>query len=201
MMVVPAQAAYAADGCGDDWYKGSDGYLEKDGPWDGAGARNAWVYHSGRVRFCTQNDFIGDDNNRRALIGYPSDSYPFESWVMKNGNYSKFCVRQTIKAQITGVKSSESWTISGSVSKSSPSVSASYSSTSDTLTVTVAKTGTCSTTANQIIARTSGIEITGTSDDSAEVQWVELNTQLSIEYWVNGTKHVDNHNLTEKDYS
>lgn len=201
MIVVPAQTAAASDGCGDDWYKGSDGYLEKDGPWDGAGPRNAWVYHTGRVRFCTQNDFIGDDDNRRALIGYPSDSYPFQSQVMKNGTYTKFCVRQTIKAQITGVKTSESWSISGSVSKGDPSVSASYSSSSETVTITVAKTGTCAAGANQIIARTSGIVITGTSDDSAEVQWVELNTQLTIEYWNNGTKHVDNHNLTEKDYS
>jgi hypothetical protein len=80
-------------------------------------------------------------------------------------------------------------------------VSASYSATYDTLTVTVAKTATCSTSANQIIARTSGITITGTSDDSAEVQWVELTTRLNVEYWVNGTKYVQNHYLTEKDYS
>ncbi|NEA34979.1 hypothetical protein [Streptomyces sp. SID13031] len=201
MIVVPMEAAYAADGCGDDWYKGSDGYLEKDEPWQGAGSHNAWLYHSGRVRFCTQDDFIGDDDNRRALIGYPSDSYPFESQIMKNGTYTKFCVRQTIKANITGVKSSESWTISGSVSKGDPSVSASYSATYDTLTVTVAKTATCSTSASQIIARTSGITVTGTSDDSAEVQWVELTTQLTMEYWVNGTKYVQNHSMTEKDYS
>lgn len=43
--------------------------------------------------------------------------------------------------------------------------------------------------------------ITGTCDDSAEVQWAELNIQLTIGYWNNGTKHVDNHDLTEKDYS
>jgi hypothetical protein len=200
-ILVPMQAAYASDGCGDDWYKGSDGYLEKDDPWQGAGSHNAWIYHSGRVRFCTQNDFIGDDDNRRALIGYPSDSYPFESWIMKNGNYAKFCVSQTIKVYITGVKSSESWTISGTVSKSSPSVSASYSATYDNLTVTVAKTATCAANADQIIARTSGITVTGTSDDSAEIQWVELTTRLNIEYWVHGTKYVQNHSLVEKDYS
>jgi len=200
-ILVPMEAAYAADGCGDDWYKGSDGYLEKDGPWEGEGARNAWVYHAGRVRFCTQNDFIGDDNNRRALIGYPSDPYAFESQITKNGGYSKFCVKQTIKVNITGVKSSESWTISGTVSKGDPSVSASYTSSTETLTVTVAKTATCGPNANGITARTSGITVTGTSDNSAEIQWVELTTQLNIEYSANGTKHVANHSLVEKDYS
>ena len=94
--------------------QGSDGYLTKDSPWSGAGYHNAWIYHSGRVRFCTDNDTFNDDENRRVLIGYPSHSYPFESWVVKNGNYTKFCVRQTVKAHITGIKSSESWTIGGS---------------------------------------------------------------------------------------
>ena len=102
--LVPTQAAYASDGCGSGWYKESDGYLTKDSSWSGAGYHNAWIYHSGRVRFCTDNDTFNDDENRRALIGYPSDSYPFESWVDKNGNYTKFCVRQTVKAHMSGIK-------------------------------------------------------------------------------------------------
>jgi len=67
---------------------GADGYLTKDQKW-AAGTRNAWTYHSGRVRYCTENDTFNDDERRRALIGYPQSSYPFESagdrlagWVM-----------------------------------------------------------------------------------------------------------------------
>lgn len=198
--LVPVQSASASDGCGSGWYKESDGYLTKDAPWTGAGYHNAWIYHSGRVRFCTDNDTFNDDENRRALIGYPSDSYPFESWVDKNGNYAKFCVRQTIKAHMSGIKSSDSWSISGTVSKSDPSVSASYSATYDTLTVTVAKTATCGADANRIIARTSGITVTA-DDESGKVDWVQLTTNLTIEYWVNGTKYVENPHLVENDYS
>ena len=199
-LLVPTQSAHAADGCGDGWYKASDGYLTKDAGWQGAGYHNAWVYHSGRVRFCTDNDTFNDDENRRALIGYPSDSYPFESWVDKNGNYAKFCVRQIIKAHMTGIKSSDSWSISGTVSKDSPSVSFSYSATYDTLTVTVARTATCGPDADRIIARTSGITITA-DNESGKVDWVQLTTRLDMEYWVNGTKHVDNFNVVENDYS
>jgi hypothetical protein len=199
-LLVPTQAAYASDGCGSGWYKESDGYLTKDGSWNGAGYHNAWIYHSGRVRFCTDNDTFNDDENRRALIGYPSDSYPFESWVDKNGNYSKFCVRQTVKAHMSGIKSSDSWSIGGSVSKDSVGVDASYSATYDTLTVSVAKTATCSTDANRIIARTSGITVTA-DDESGKVDWVQLTTRLTMEYWVNGTKYVDSHSLVENDYS
>jgi hypothetical protein len=195
--LVPTQVAYAADGCGDGWFKQSDGYLTKDGPWQGAGSRNAWIYHSGRVRFCTDNDTFDNDENRRALIGYPSDSYPFESWVFKNGNYSKFCVRQTIRAHMTGIKSSDSWSISGA---SDGTVSVSYSATYDTLTVTVAKTATCGPDKNQIIARTSGITVTA-DNESGKVDWVQLTTRLTMEYSVNGTKHVASHSLVEHDYS
>ncbi|WP_182376257.1 hypothetical protein [Nocardioides sp. WS12] len=199
-LLVPAQAAYAADGCGEGWFKQSDGYLEKDDPWQGTGSHNAWIYHSGKVRFCTDDDTFNNDENRRALIGYPSDSYPFESWVFKNGTYTKFCVKQTVKAHMTGIESSTSWTLGGSVSKSSAGVSYSYSATYDTLTLTVAKTATCSTSASQIVARTSGITLTA-DDETGVVDWVQLTTTLTTEYWVNGTKYVQNHSLVENDYS
>jgi len=199
-LLVPAQAAYAADGCGEGWFKQSDGYLEKDDPWQGAGSHNAWIYHSGKVRFCTDDDTFNNDENRRALIGYPSDSYPFESWVFKNGTYTKFCVKQTVKAHMSGIESSTSWTLSGSVSKSSAGVSYSYSATYDTLTLTVAKTATCSTSASQIIARTSGITLTA-DDETGVVDWVQLTTTLNTEYWVSGVKYVQNHSLVENDYS
>ena len=102
-LLVPTQTANAADGCGSGWYKGSDGYLTKDDPWVGAGNHNAWIYHSGRVRFCNDNDTFNDDENRRVLIGYPQSSYPFQSQIMKNGRYAKFCVRQVVKAHLTGI--------------------------------------------------------------------------------------------------
>ncbi|HEY9289787.1 MAG TPA: hypothetical protein VIP98_00770 [Microlunatus sp.] len=200
MLVVPAPAASAADGCGSGWYKESDGYLTKESHWQGAGSHNATIYHSGRVRFCTENDTFNDDENRRALIGYPSDSYPFESWIFKNGAYTKFCVRQTTQVHMTGIKSSDSWSISGTVSKSSPSVSVSYSATYDTMTVTVAKAAACGPTARQIIARTSGITVTA-DNESGKVDWARLTTRLTMVYSINGTKYVQSHSLVENDYS
>lgn len=197
--LMPTHAAQASDGCGSGWYKESDGYLTKENFWDGPGARNAWTYHSGRVRFCTDNDTFNDDENRRALIGYPSDSYPFESWVIKNGSYAKFCVKQTVRAHMTGIKSSDSWSIGGNVSKGDAGVNASYSATYDTLTVSVGKTATCAGNADQI-NRVSGITLTA-SDESGEIQWVELTTKLTMTYWVNGTKHTVSHSVTERDNS
>ncbi len=203
-LVVPMQAAYAADGCGDGWFKQSDGYLTRDDQWDGAGYHSPHIWHSGRVRFCTDDDTWNNDEKRRALIGYPSDSYPFESWVFKYGNYSKFCVRQTIKAHMSGIKSSESWGISGTVSKDSASVSFSYSATYDTVTVTVAKTATCGADKDQIIAQTSGITLTA-DNETGKVEWVQLTTQLTtqltMEYSYNGAKYAVNHSLVENDYS
>lgn len=199
-LLLPAHSASAADGCGDGWFKQSDGYLTKDAGWQGAGSRTAHIYHTGRVRFCTENDPINNDENRRALIGYPSDTYPFESMVDKTGNFAKFCVEQTIKAHMSGIKSSNSWTISGSFSKGDPEVSSSYDSTTETLTVKIAKTGTCGANANRITARTSNITLTA-DDESGKVNWVQLTTKLDIEYNSNGTKHVDNFNLVENDYS
>ena len=77
---------------------------------------------------------------------------------------------------------------------------ASYSATYDTLTVTVGRTRTCGPDVNQIIARTSGITITG-SDESGKVTWVQLTTNLTMVYRVQGTKYVDSHSLVENDYS
>ncbi len=111
-----------------------------------------------------------------------------------------FCVRQTIKAHMSGIKSSESWDISGTVSKDSASVSASYSATYDTLTVTVAKTATCAADKDQIIAQTSGIVVTA-DNETGKVEWVQLTTQLTMEYSYNGAKYVVNHSLVENDYS
>lgn len=199
-LLMPTQAAYASDGCGDGWYKESDGYLTRSHEWQGSGNRSAWIYHSGRVRFCTENDTFNDDENRRALIGYPSDSYPFESWVDKWGNYSKFCVKQTIQAHMTGIKSSDSWTIGGSVTKEGPGVSFTYSATYDTVTVTVARTATCGADVSRIIARTSGITVTA-DNETGKVDWVSLTTTLTAEYTINGTKYSDNHSVTEHDYS
>jgi hypothetical protein len=198
--LVPAQPAYAADGCGDGWFKQSDGYLTKDDPWSGYGSRNAWIYHSGRVRFCTDDDTFNNDENRRALIGYPSDSYPFMSEVRKNGSYAQFCVDQTIRVHMTGIHSSDSWSISGSVSKGDPGVSASYSSTYNTVTVTVGRNATCAPNADRITARTSGIMVTA-DNESGEVEWVQLTTKIRAVYWVNGNKHSDVHSLVEHDYS
>ncbi len=200
LLLVPAQAAYAADGCGSGYFKQSDGYLEKNVNWTGAGSHNASIWHSGRVRFCTEDDPLNNDENRRALIGYPSDSYPFESWVFKNGSYTKFCVKQAVVAHMSGIESSTSWSIGGSVSKDSASVDWSYSATYDTLNVTVAKAATCSTSASQIIARTSGVTVTA-DDETGSVDWVRLTTTLTIEYWVGSVKYVDSHALVEYDYS
>ena len=61
-VLVPGQA-YAEDGCGSDYFKHSDGYLTADQHWTQSG-RSAWIYHSGRVRFCTQNDPLNDDERR-----------------------------------------------------------------------------------------------------------------------------------------
>lgn len=199
-VVLPAQSASAADGCGSDYFKESFGYLTADGPWQGAGGRNAWIYHAGKVVFCTQDDTWNDDENRRAVIGYPQSTYSFQSQVLKNGSYASFCVKQTIRAHMTGIKTSEAWDLGGSVSKDGPGVSASWSATYDTVTVSIAKTKVCGASARQIIAETSGIVVTA-SDESGKVEWVELTTQITGQYTVNGIKYGINHSLQEKDYS
>jgi hypothetical protein len=198
-VLLPAQAQ-AADGCGEGWYKYGDGYLEKDQHWSQSG-RSAWIYHSGRVRFCTENDTFNDDERRRALIGYPASDYPFESWVIKGSNYRSFCVSQKVVIHMTGIETSSSWTLGGSISKSDPSVGFSYSSSSDTVTVTVNRSGAKACSApNDVIARTSGITATA-QNESGRVDWVELVTTISGSYSLNGTVVGFSHTLSEKDYS
>jgi hypothetical protein len=199
-LLVPVQGAYAADGCGEGWFKQSDGYLTKDALWQGLGAHNAWVYHSGRVRFCTDNDTFNNDENRRALIGYPSADYPFQSEIRKNGPYARFCVRQVIEAHMTGITTSTSWSIGGSFSKSDPEVSWSYSSTSNSLTARVAKNAECGPDVNRILARTSGITVTA-ENDSGRIPWVRLITNISAHYRFQGAKVSDNFTLSEYDNS
>lgn len=197
---VVSAPAYASDGCGSDYYKHSDGYLTHDQHWSQSG-RSAWIYHSGRVRWCTQNDWLNDDERRRAVIGYPSSSYPFESWVIKGSNYRDFCVRQKIRIHMTGIKTSSSWSLGGSVSTTGPGVSSTYSSSTDTVTVVVNRSGAkaCSAT-NNVIARTSGIIATA-QDESGKVDWVELQTTISGHYVVSGTVVGFSHTFSEKDYS
>ncbi|HEV2888392.1 MAG TPA: hypothetical protein VGX49_15880 [Jatrophihabitans sp.] len=199
-LLVPAPAAYAADGCGDGWYKESDGYLTRSHLWEGEGNRSAWIYHSGRVRFCTENDPFNDDENRKAIIGYTSDSYPFESRVDKWGNYSKFCVRQTIQARMTGIQTGQSWGLGGSYSKGDPGVSFEYSTTTETGTLTIARTRVCNDDIDRIVARVSGIIVTA-DNESGKIEWVSLTTTITAEYTINGTLYSDNHSVTEHDYS
>lgn len=202
LLALPASPANAASGCGSGWYRESDRYMKNDGGWTGHGYRNAHIWHGGIVRFCTQNDTIADDHNRRVLIGYPSDWSALESDVDKNGRYSQFCVRQIIKVYMTGVKTSESWSIGGSIAgKKSAGVSADYNATYDNMVVRVARASTCSASAKSIVVSTGGVVVTGTSDDSAEIRWVELTTRLDMVYWINGTKYVKNYSLTKKAYA
>lgn len=197
-VLVPAPA-YASDGCGSGWYKYGDGYLTKEQQWV-SGSRSAWIYHSGRVRFCTENDTWNDDERRRALIGYPEDSYPFESWIFKYGGYSSFCVKQTVKIHMSGIESSSSWSLGGSVSKDGAGVSFSYSSSSDELTVTVPGARVCGADKAQLIARTSGIVATA-QNESGHIEWVELVTNLSGSYNSGGAKIGFSHTVTERDYA
>jgi hypothetical protein len=199
MLLVPTQPAYAADGCGSGWSKESDGYLQKDDVWVGGGNRAAFIHHAGRVRFCTDNDKYVDDPNRRAVIGYPI-AYAFESDVNKRGHYRKFCMWQTIDVHMTGIQSSSSWSIGGTISKDSPGVTFSYSRTQNTVTVTYARNRNCAANADSLTTRTSNVVATA-DNDSGEVQWVKLTTRIRAVYWVNGTKHVDNFSVGERDYS
>jgi hypothetical protein len=199
-LLAPTHSAYAADGCGEGWYKGSDGYLTKTATWRGLGAHNATIYHSGRVRWCNENDPLNDDENRRAIIGYPQDSYPFESQVFKNGGYTKFCVRQTIQAHMTGIKSNGAWTIGGSISATGPGVNVSYSSSSHEATVTASRNAVCGASAAQVVARTGNAIVTA-QNESGKVTWVHLTTTLTAQYTVNGAKYGDSFTLSEYDYS
>lgn len=199
-LLVPVQGAYAADGCGDGWFKQSDGYLTKSVLWQGAGAHNAWIYHTGRVRFCTENDTFNNDENRRALIGYPSDSYPFQSEISKNGAYTRFCVQQTIEAYMTGIKTSSSWGIEGTVSKSDPSVTFSYNSSSESGTVRVARNAVCGAGDPRIFARTSGVTVTA-QNESGKIVWVHLTTTITPQYNYKGAKYGDSFSLSEYDNS
>jgi hypothetical protein len=198
-LLLPAQA-YAEDGCGSDYFKHSDGYLTGDQQWAQSG-RSAWIYHSGRVRWCTQDDPLNNDERRRAVIGYPADSYPFESWVIKGSNYRSFCVSQKIRIHMTGIKTSSSWDLGGSASKGGPGVSASYSSSTETITVTVNRDGAKACSAdNDVIARTSGITATA-QNETGRVDWVELQTTITGTYVVSGTVVGFSHTFAEKDYS
>lgn len=197
--VVPAQAQ-AADGCGSGYFKHSDGYLTGDQQWSQSG-RNAHIYHSGRVRFCTQDDPLNNDERRRAVIGYPSSDYPFESWVIKGSNYRSFCVSQKIRIHMTGIKTSSSWGLEGTASKGGPGVGFSYNSSEETVTVTVNRDGAKACSAdNNVIARTSGITATA-QDESGRVAWVELQTTIKGSYMVSGNVVGFSHTFSEKDYS
>jgi hypothetical protein len=198
--LVPVQGASAADGCGEGYFKQSDGYLTKSVQWQGQGAHNAWIYHSGRVRFCTEDDTFDNDENRRAVIGYPSDSYPFQSEVAKNGVFTKFCVQQTIEAHLTGMSGSTSWQLEGSISKGEPGVSFSYSSSSQSGTVTIARNAVCGAADPRIFARSSGITITA-ENESGKVAWVHLTTNITAQYMYKGAKYGDTFPLSEYDYS
>jgi hypothetical protein len=198
--LAPVQGASAADGCGDGYFKQSDGYLTKSALWQGQGNHNATIYHSGRVRFCTEDDTFDNDENRRALIGYPSDSYPFQSEVDKNAAYTRFCVQQTIQAHLTGIKTGSSWSVGGSISKGDPQVSFSYSSGSEEGTVTVARNAVCGADDARLFARTSGITVTA-ENESGKVQWVHLTTTITPQYTYKGAKYGDSFSLSEYDNS
>lgn len=200
LLALPALPADASSGCGSGWYRQSQGYFTKQSGWSGPNYRHAQIWHTGIAQYCTQNDMFNDDENRRVLIGYPADVYALDSQVDRQGRFSRFCVTQTVKAYLSGVLTSESWTIGGTVSKESPAIDVSYSPTYDRLTVRVARQTTCSTTATRLHVQTSGITLTGTNE-SAEVEWVEMTTKVSMTYWINGTKYVRNHSLVERDYS
>lgn len=199
-LVGPVQGASAADGCGSGYFKQSDGYLGKSATWQGAGAHNATIYHTGRVRFCTEDDTFNNDENRRAVIGYPDDSYPFQSEVSKNGAYTKFCVSQTIKAHLTGITSSTGWEIGGSISAEGPGVSVAYSESTSSATVTVARNAVCGADAPRIFARAGNIVITA-QNEGGKVAWVHLTTTINAQYNYNGSKFGDSFPLGEYDYS
>ena len=199
-LLMPVQGAYAADGCDEGWFKQSDGYLTKSALWDGLGAHNAWVYHSGRVCFCTQNDIFNNDENRKALIGYPSADYPFQSEIRKNGAYTQFCVRHKIEVHMTGIPDSSSWSIGGTVSKSDPSVSFSYSETNKSVTVTINPPRDCRPNADRLLFRSSGIKVTA-HDQSGKIPWVRLTTTIRAKYNFQGAAVTDNFTLTENDFS
>jgi hypothetical protein len=196
----PVQGASAADGCGDGWFKQSDGYLTKSVQWQGLGAHNAWIYHTGRVRFCTEDDTFNNDENRRALIGYPSDSYPFQSEVDKNSAFTRFCVQQTVEAHLTGITTSSGWGIEGTVSKGDPGVTFTYSSSSESGTVSVARNAVCGADVARLFARVSGFSITA-QNESGKVEWVHLATTINPQYMYKGTKNGDTFGLSEYDYS
>lgn len=199
--VVPMHAAHAADGCGSGWYKASDGYFTKDGGWDPVGYyHSSHIWHTGKVRFCTENDTWNDDENRRARIGYPASTYPLESYVQKFGKYSAYCVRQFIEVRMTGIKTQDSWTIGGSVSKDSASVSFSYSATYDRVTVKIRGARACGKDARALAPSTSGIWVTA-DNESGKVQWVKLTTKIHAVYWLNGVKYSKDHYMHEYDYS
>jgi hypothetical protein len=151
-------------------------------------------------RFCTDDDPVFDDHNRKAVIGYPDNSYPFESEVRKNGTYTKFCVQQTIKAHMTGIPSSSSWSLGGTVSKESAGVSFTYTSGSDEGTVTVARNAVCDADIAVLRARVGDIRVTA-ENDSGEVVWVHLTSTITAQYKVGGTKYGDTYSLGEYDYS
>ncbi|MBT9257473.1 hypothetical protein KMZ32_16360 [Phycicoccus sp. MAQZ13P-2] len=198
--VMPT-AANAAQDCGDGWYKYRDGYMTSEKFWSTnvTTSRNAWIYHSGRLRACTENDTFNDDERRRVLIGQPSESYPFESRVQKNGTYDSFCVTQKIKINMSGIKTSSSFSLGGGVSKNDAGVSWSYTDNTENLTVTLPGARVCGAANRELVAQTSGITATA-DDEGGKIEWVELYTTISGSYTIKGTKYGVATTLGERDW-
>jgi hypothetical protein len=69
------------------------------------------------------------------------------------------------------------------------------------MTLTISGAKVCGAANSRLIARAGGITVTGTSDDSAEIKWVQFTTRLDVTYNANGAKYGQIWSLTEKDVS
>lgn len=196
VLVVPMQAASAADSCGSGWHKQSDGHFIKSDSWSLAGGRSLAASHSGWVRYCTkERSGWWDDENRRVLIGVP---YPLTSHGSVGGAHKSgsFCLKQTIKIYLKNVDSGSSVTVTGSTEGYSVSTT---TNTSNPV-VTMKRGWICPSTNTSINASQAGAIITG-PNSGATVEHVELITSVKTGYSYNGTTYAPIRTLDENDYS
>jgi len=196
LIVVPAQAAFAADGCGADWHKQSDGHLNHTAYWSLAGGRGISIVHDGYVRFCTKENFWLDDWNRKVLLGYPS---ALESTVSETGNYvdGTFCVKEEVRVFVRNVENNAITTVTVGSSGFSYSTT---SSTSDPIVTIFRKSWVCANTASKIDVSYAGGVVTGPTGDSY-IDHIEYTTSVKMTYHYNGTLYAVDRALIENDYS
>lgn len=121
--VVSAAPAWAADECGTDWHKESNGLLSGSNSYSGFG-RSMTASVSGYVRYCTRERSLRPDQaNQRILIGIPET-------VVSTGSFSGAMKKRCLKQVVTVVFAHQDQTTSIGLSGKSAGFSVDYKDSS-----------------------------------------------------------------------